>query len=387
MFGFGKPRGPLKRQQVEKMLENSESLAGADLSGLDLTGLEFSQTDLRGARLVNVKARGVEFCQCDAKQAVFDGAVLEKCEFSQCELQQSSFRGAQLVRVEFSQCEMAGAQLAEARVEECEFSQCEGVAGLRPEQQYKDFSDMEDAERWALARQRLGALAAMVQARYKEHPEDDEAEVVGHFQGRPYRVGVDIDFGSVEVELRCDNSVGTVAFCFDPAAKATPDADEWDRERGRAQRVFVAHGVYIDTTAAEVAGVHGLLQAMPGLGAHVGGWMPALGLEQLSIDAGLIGVKFKEDLLRQDLAQKIPQLLGFLGSLVPQFERGGSRVVAIARVFVGGQPVTSGGPRILCRYCGSSFVLGAQPGCPSCGAPALGRRSTRLRAATTCLRH
>lgn len=323
MFGFGKPKGPLKRAQVEKMLEESASLAGADLSGLDLSNLEFSQTNLAGARLTNVRGRKVEFSQCELRGAILDGAQLEQCEFSQCELQQVSFYGAQLVAVEFSQCEFQGASIGAAlKLERCTFTQCEGISGLKPEQQFEDFSDMETEQQIALASERMKALATLVQGRYKERRDDDELEVVGHFQGRPYRVGVNLDFGSVEAELRCTNTLGTLEIQFDLEAGSTPDdSDEWDHARGRAQRLFIAPGTFIETSVNEAPTVQRLLHALPGLGAHVGAWMQALALQSLSLDTETVGARFQKDLLRVDLTKMIPQLLGFLNTLAPQLER------------------------------------------------------------------
>jgi hypothetical protein len=321
MFGFGKPKGPLKRSQVERMLENSDSLANADLTGLDLSNLEFSQTNLRGARLTSARGRNVEFSQCDLRGAILDGIALEQSEFSQCELHQTSFLGAQLVAVTFSQCELHGSSIGAAlKLERCEFSQCEGISGLKPEQLHQDFSDMDSDRAFALGQERMRALAALVHGKYKDRRGDDALEVVGEFQGRAYRVTLDLDFGHVEAELRCRNSLGQIDIQHDPEASSTPDdVDEWDHDR--AQRIFLARGTYVDTTVSQAASVQQLLQALPGFGAHVGAWMPSLGLESLSLGEDSVSSRFQEDLLRLDLLKQIPQLLGFMASITTHLER------------------------------------------------------------------
>lgn len=326
MFGFGKPKGPLKRAQIEKMLEDSASFAGADLSGADLSNLEFSQVNLRGARLTNAHGRKVEFSQCDLQGAILEGFKLEDSEFSQCELQQASFYGAQLARIEFTQCDFKGASLAAAlRIDACEFCQCEHISGLRPEQLYKQFSDMDDEVKTPLAQERMKAFAALVQGRYKEHKDDNELEVVGQFQGRSYRVGFDLDFDQIEVELRCDNALIELELHHDPEASASgSEPDEWDHDRDRSQRIFLAPGTYIESTVNDAPRVQQVLHALPGFGAHVSAWMQSLGLEELELGERTFSACFKGDLLRTDLSAQIPKILQFLGTLAPQFERGAS---------------------------------------------------------------
>lgn len=106
------PPPPTPREAVERALAAGESLAGAVLVEVDLSGLDFSGRDLSGAVLVRCDLRGCRFVRAQLAGAVLDESVLDRAVFDQ-----ASLAGAQLDRVRGEDVSFRGALLEDAHGE------------------------------------------------------------------------------------------------------------------------------------------------------------------------------------------------------------------------------------------------------------------------------
>ncbi len=101
------------------------SFENADLSGKDLHGVNYSESDFSHAKLRNVNFSGgnfvgVDFSGADLHGASFRGANLSGCDFSKADLSGVDFTGAKLSGADFSGTVLSGATLREV------FDTCSG---------------------------------------------------------------------------------------------------------------------------------------------------------------------------------------------------------------------------------------------------------------------
>ncbi|RIK86324.1 MAG: hypothetical protein DCC67_02925 [Planctomycetota bacterium] len=95
---------------------HERSLAGADLSDVDLSRGELAGVDFRGANLARTNFAHAQLSQavlagCTMEEAKFDSATLDQAVLAQCNGQQASFRGASLAGADLCGADLTGAVL------------------------------------------------------------------------------------------------------------------------------------------------------------------------------------------------------------------------------------------------------------------------------------
>ncbi len=118
---MGSPK-TLSKRQILDTLNRGESLSGADMRSLDLSGVCFDGADLSYAKLANcnlaratfrgANLSGTSLWHADCKDAVFDEALLEESDFDFTNLDGSTFRAARVKKTIFPNLQ---ATLAEVR--------------------------------------------------------------------------------------------------------------------------------------------------------------------------------------------------------------------------------------------------------------------------------
>ncbi|WP_269582784.1 DUF2169 family type VI secretion system accessory protein [Roseibium sp. Sym1] len=119
---------------VEKKLAQGHDFKGADLAGLRLGGLDFSdrdlsgtffeQSDLTGACFRNCCLDGAVFTSARLDNAVFEGASLAGVNFSGASLRDTNLKGAKLARSTVICADLTGAQAAGAEIDTVTFLEC-----------------------------------------------------------------------------------------------------------------------------------------------------------------------------------------------------------------------------------------------------------------------
>lgn len=114
------------RDLVEAALAEQESLAGASLTELDLSALDFSGANLQGARLDGSDLRGCRFTGARMEGARLREAQAGGVDFRGAQLQETDLSEAQLSRACFVEANLADADLSEAHLSNADFSRCMG---------------------------------------------------------------------------------------------------------------------------------------------------------------------------------------------------------------------------------------------------------------------
>ena len=95
------------------------NLSGVDLRGVDLRGADLRGADLRGADLRDADLRGADLRDADLRGAVLSGAVLRGADLSRADLRgadlsRADLRGADLSRADLRDADLSGADLRDA---------------------------------------------------------------------------------------------------------------------------------------------------------------------------------------------------------------------------------------------------------------------------------
>jgi uncharacterized protein YjbI with pentapeptide repeats len=113
----GKPKS--KRRVV---ITSDEELAGADLSGQDLTHRNFSDKDLTGANLSGSTLDFANFSDSEMEEANLSGASLQQANLSDCKLRYANLSGSNLAEANLSDSELQNANLSGANLERANLS-------------------------------------------------------------------------------------------------------------------------------------------------------------------------------------------------------------------------------------------------------------------------
>lgn len=117
---MGKSKG--KRRVV---ITSDEELAGADLSGQDLSHRNFSDKDLTGANLSGSTLDFANFSDSEMEEANLSGSNLHGANLSDCKLRYANFSGSNLSDANLSDSELQNANFSGANVERVNFSDCD----------------------------------------------------------------------------------------------------------------------------------------------------------------------------------------------------------------------------------------------------------------------
>ncbi len=114
---MGKSKG--KRRVV---ITSDEELAGADLSGQDLSHRNFSDKDLTGANLSGSTLDFANFSDSNLEEANLSGASMQQVNLSDCKLRYANLSGANMPDANLSDCELQNANLSGANLERVNLS-------------------------------------------------------------------------------------------------------------------------------------------------------------------------------------------------------------------------------------------------------------------------
>ncbi|PTA88980.1 hypothetical protein CWM66_21235 [Kosakonia sp. H7A] len=121
----------ITREEVISRYRKSKSLAGADLTGIDLSDIELCEADFKGAILectsfAGSKLSGACFDSCIILDTDFSSSCLEEASFISCRATGAIFRharmlGCQIIQSDFGQANLSGADLRESCLSESIF--------------------------------------------------------------------------------------------------------------------------------------------------------------------------------------------------------------------------------------------------------------------------
>ncbi len=115
--------------------DNGEPLSGfdwtgANLAGLDLRGVDFTESflegaDLRGADLSGAQLTRAVFCRAKLDGAILDNANLTEANLGQASLKDAKARGANLEKAQLFQTVLVGCDLEGAKLDGADFMECQ----------------------------------------------------------------------------------------------------------------------------------------------------------------------------------------------------------------------------------------------------------------------
>lgn len=117
------PPGRLDREQVLHWLATGRSLAGQDLTGLDLSACKLAGGDFRRACLEGAVLRDADLGGCDCSQALLTGADLTGAKAEQARFIDAQAAGLKAVGARFTGADLSGAHLVGADLTRAELTQ------------------------------------------------------------------------------------------------------------------------------------------------------------------------------------------------------------------------------------------------------------------------
>ena len=214
------------------------------------------------------------------------------------------------------------------------------------------------------------------QGEIKQRPNDGEVEWRGTVYELRTRLKLDT-FMSLEATIKFNNHHGRVDLNWDPEYVNEPAEDAFDGDD--EIRVFVGKGVCIETFAMEMDEQMAGFRTLPSEQmTHLIGAMPRDGVSRVYI---------RSDELEFGMKEHLNEMPDGMGAAVRFTQMAGwccanwQHVAADAQAQSIYQAVESSGSvqgvqgapiRIKCEYCRTLFLLGTDPRCPNCGAPAQG---------------
>ncbi len=242
------------------------------------------------------------------------------------------------------------------------------------------FDDLqaEDPRKWQLGEQFGQTIGAQfLQGHQVVHNKTDGVlELRGKWHDYPVRLKLDMNFGSIEWEMKAPNPTGsTVYLHWD--TDAVPNvgefsgefADDWDEDD--SSKVFFGKGYYVDAEKAEIDRLLAVYQSLP---EHV----------RSALATYMIGDK----IARFYIYDYGSMLLGFdqnvqeLPDPVNQTGRGvwlmGQVAWGLGQIDLGAlPPAEQAAPsgmlhKMTCGYCRSMYLWSQNHACPNCGAPPRG---------------
>jgi hypothetical protein len=278
------------------------------------SGDELSQQDYSGKNFAGRNLQGKEISQCEFKRTVLTNAIFVKATVTQCDFSGADLRGTRWEGADVTQCNFAGAMCDGMVTTGASFSQCENL----PPWLYGKFDDIDDdAQKWQLAGWKLGQLQQIEPSgSVKERRDDDKLWFSGTYNGRPFRIVVDISYGTMELEMKARTQRGDLTVFFDREAQPKPPAERdevWDSDAS-SQQFFIGPGVYIEDDAQELERQKQMFWGeMPRWFAQ---FMPAGNATRVRVDNGnLIEISFKDDILAGDLTYRVKNALDFASAV------------------------------------------------------------------------
>jgi len=113
----------LTRDEVIEHVKNKVSLEFANLSGLDLRGIDFRKTNLSGADMTSCRLQGSHFLDTNLTRAILYEADLSGTNLSGSDLSHANLQKAILVEANMTNAKMVEASLRQADLSQADFTQ------------------------------------------------------------------------------------------------------------------------------------------------------------------------------------------------------------------------------------------------------------------------
>ncbi len=107
------------RKRVQQIM-----LLGGDFTGMDFTGADLSEMDLRGANFTRTLLESACFNHCQLDKANFSEAVLARTEICNASLREAKFDHATLALAKCEQSDFSSASFVETQLQETRFHHC-----------------------------------------------------------------------------------------------------------------------------------------------------------------------------------------------------------------------------------------------------------------------
>lgn len=114
--------GQMRKQEGVQLVLSHDSIAGANLTGQNLSSAEFHDTDLTNVSFSRANLSGAVFERCDLTNSNFDGCNSPKCVFFGCHLANASFRNARFYKCEFDESPMSNVTFEGSNLQYAEIS-------------------------------------------------------------------------------------------------------------------------------------------------------------------------------------------------------------------------------------------------------------------------
>lgn len=124
-------KNPEEYNDFKKGLDEELDLTELDFSNTNLEEIDLSNTELAGTSFVDAHLSNVNFSGADLNAAEFTRASLVECDFSEAILNGTDFSYATVSYCNFTDADMAGCIVKEADLSNSDFSASENLAATR----------------------------------------------------------------------------------------------------------------------------------------------------------------------------------------------------------------------------------------------------------------
>ncbi len=117
--------------EFKKGVSEELDLTELDFSNTNLEGVDFTNTELAGTSFVDANLSSTNFSGADLNAAEFTRANLVECDFSEAVLNGTDFSYATVSYCNFTDADMAGCIVKEADLSNSDFSASENLSATR----------------------------------------------------------------------------------------------------------------------------------------------------------------------------------------------------------------------------------------------------------------
>lgn len=124
-------KNPEEYNAYKKGLDEELDLTELDFSNTNLEGIDFSNAELAGTSFIDSHIENANFAGCDLNAADFTRANLVECDFSEAILNGTDFSYAIVSYCNFTDADMAGCIVKEADLSNSDFSTSDNLSATR----------------------------------------------------------------------------------------------------------------------------------------------------------------------------------------------------------------------------------------------------------------
>ncbi len=214
----------------------------------------------------------------------------------------------------------------------------------------------------------LKPVAEKISGKTRDVRTDYEVQCSGKYCNRPVRIIMDESTGGLKVELKLNNTTGTININYDPELINEDDTADPDWDNGGMKRFLIESGFYLEDypeSLEEQKKVFCIID--PAELEKIKTLMKRLGIGWINVDASVLRCGLFESLFN---AEEILNIVYAMHSFARHFEKGDKIVAPQPSVILGGVAIN---PELVadimvCPYCKSNVSVKSDRKCPNCGA-------------------